>query len=60
MPWSADDAREHTKKASTPKLRRLWAEVANRELAEHGDDARAIRAANAAVAEGWRKLGFLR
>jgi hypothetical protein len=50
MPWDASDAFAHTHKANTPKLQRLWAEVANRELEQHGDEGRAIRAADAAVA----------
>ncbi len=50
MPWLPDDAERHTRKADTPHLRRMWAEVANSVLAETGDEAHAIRAANAAVA----------
>lgn len=50
MPWLAEDAPEHTAKADTARLRELWATVANTALAEHGDEGRAIREANAAVA----------
>jgi hypothetical protein len=50
MPWTAKDAYRHTKKASTPDAQRQWAHVANSELKSHGDEARAIRAANAVVA----------
>ena len=52
MPWSPRDAYRHTKQANTPLLQRQWAHVANSELEAHGDDARAIRAANAVVARG--------
>lgn len=50
MPWYADDAPNHTHKANTPYLRRLWAKTANSDLEKHHDDGRAIRIANAAVA----------
>ncbi len=54
MPWTSDDAPRHTRKADTEHLRRLWAEVANSVLADTGDEARAIRSANAAVARAAR------
>lgn len=50
MPWTADDAERHTHKASTPALQELWAKVANERLERTGDEARAIREANAVVA----------
>ena len=50
MPWTPEDAPRHTRKAATAHLCRLWAEVANSVLADTGDEGRAIRAANAAVA----------
>lgn len=49
MPWEPDDASKKTKLAATPKLRRLWAKVANSELAEHGNEGVAVKAANGAV-----------
>lgn len=49
MPWTAADATKHQKKATTAALRHTWATVANNILKETGDDARAIRGANAAV-----------
>jgi hypothetical protein len=49
MPWSASDAQRHNGRADTPEKRALWAKVANEELREHGNEGRAIRAANAAV-----------
>jgi uncharacterized protein YbjQ (UPF0145 family) len=50
MPWTANDAERHTHKASTPALQNLWAKVANDALQRLGDEARAIREANAVIA----------
>ncbi len=50
MPWIAQDAYNHTHKASTRSLQELWAKVANETLARTGDEGRAIREANAVVA----------
>lgn len=50
MPWTPEDAPRHTHKADTQDLCEVWAEVANKVLAETGDEGRAIRAANAVVA----------
>ena len=55
MPWTADDAERHTKKADSPKRQRMWAEIANSVLADIGDEGRAIREANAAVARDYAK-----
>ncbi len=52
MPWTAKDAKSHTKKASTPAKQRQWSHVANGILAKLGDEARAIKAANAVVKKG--------
>ena len=52
MPWSQRDAYRHTSKASTPHLQRQWAQIANSVLEQTGDDARAIREANAVIARG--------
>lgn len=49
MPWSAKDAKKHDKQANTPKRQRQWAHIANAVLRQTGDEARAIRAANAKV-----------
>jgi hypothetical protein len=49
MPWTAEDAERHTKKADNDKRQRMWAEIANSVLAETGDEGRAIREANAMV-----------
>ena len=50
MPWAPSDAEKHTKKADTPAKQRQWANVANNTLDKTGDEARAIREANAVVA----------
>jgi hypothetical protein len=50
MPWTANDAETHTHKATTSQLKELWAKVANESLEHTGDEARAIREANAVVA----------
>lgn len=55
MPWTSRDAYRHTKKASTPNLQRMWSHVANSVLEKTGDEARAIREANAAVSRGGTK-----
>jgi len=55
LPWLPEDAPKHTHKADTPHLCRLWSEVANNILAETGDEGRAVRAANAAVARQKRR-----
>jgi hypothetical protein len=55
MPWSAKDAAAKTKKAKSPTAKRQWAHVANSVLKRTGDDARAVREANAAVAKRKRK-----
>ncbi len=55
MPWTADDAERHTKKADSPKRQRMWAEIANSVLADTGDEGRSIREANAAVAKDYAK-----
>jgi hypothetical protein len=50
MPWTSKDAEGHTHKADTRDLQDLWAKVANETLERTGDEARAIREANAVVA----------
>lgn len=49
MPWTAQDAQKHTHKANTSMKQHRWASIANRVLRETGDEARAIRVANAAM-----------
>lgn len=55
MPWTPEDAARHNKKA-VGRLAKQWAEVANSVLAKTGDEARAIRAANAVISN--RKAGL--
>jgi hypothetical protein len=55
MPWNASDAKKHTGEADTPKKKRQWAKVANSVLKSSGDDVRAIKEANAAVAKNRSK-----
>lgn len=55
MPWKASDADKHTKKADTPSKRSSWAKTANSVLKESGDEAKAIRIANASVSKTSKK-----
>jgi len=50
MPWKANEAKRHTKKASTPKKKRQWKDVANSAMARGASEGSAIRQANAVVA----------
>lgn len=58
MPWTAADAERHTHKASTWELRELWAKIANECLERTGDEARAIREANAVVARRFEAVDW--
>ena len=49
MPWTMKDAPAHTKKASSPAKKKVWSSTANAVLKKSGDDASAIRIANAQV-----------
>jgi hypothetical protein len=49
MPWQPKDAMRHTKKASSPKKRRQWSDVADSVLKRGGGEGSAIRQANAVV-----------
>lgn len=49
MPWTANDAKRHTHLASSPRLQRMWSDVANSALKRTGDDATAIREANGVI-----------
>jgi len=48
MPWQTKQAKKHNKKAVGPKAKQ-WAATANAVLEKTGDDAKAIRIANAAI-----------
>lgn len=51
MPWSASEAKGHTKEADTPKKKKAWAKIANSALKQYnGNEGKAVRVANAAVA----------
>ena len=50
MPWAPKDAEDHTHKATTQLLKKLWAKVADKSLERTGDEGRAIREAHAVVA----------
>ncbi len=49
MPWSADDAKRHTKKARSPAARRQWAAVANAALKRGLPEGEAVREANSVL-----------
>lgn len=49
MPWKPSDASSKTKKAKSPVAKRQWRDVANKVLAQSGDEGRAIREANAVI-----------
>jgi hypothetical protein len=50
LPWTTNDVEKHTHKATTLELKELWVKVANERLEHTGDEARAIREANAVIA----------
>ena len=52
MPWTVSEVGRHHKGLGDSETR-LWVAVANQQLAEHGEEVRAIREANAAV-DRWR------
>ena len=54
MPWTAKDAKRHTKHAKSAKARRQWMHVANSVLERTGDEGRAVRSANAVVSRDIR------
>jgi len=51
MPWTAAEAKSHTKKANTPKKKRQWAHIANAALKGGASEGSAIRQASAAMDE---------
>jgi hypothetical protein len=55
MPWTAKDASKKNHKVKSAKRKRQWAKVANSILARTGDDAAAVRGANAAVKKSTKK-----
>jgi len=55
MPWKANDAKHKTKKAKSKSEQKRWAATANAVLKKTGDDAKAIRIANASVKKKSKK-----
>jgi hypothetical protein len=49
MPWAPNDAESHTAEADSPQARRLWADVADKELEQGKDEGNAIKIANGVV-----------
>jgi len=68
MPFAPSDANKHTKKATTDKLRRQWAAIANsvrdKCIKNGGDagecDASAIQQANGAILKEWDEMTDIR
>ena len=50
MPWTAKDAKRHTKKAANSAEKRQWSAVANAALKSGDSEGSAIRQANAVIA----------
>ena len=55
MPWTASDATRFTKKAKSPKRKRMWSHVADSMLERTGDEGAAIRAANSVAKKSQAK-----
>ena len=55
MPWKPSAASAKTKKAKSPAAKKQWSSTANAVLKKTGDEGRAVRIANAAVAKRRRK-----
>lgn len=55
MPWTPEQAASKTHYASSPASQQKWAAIANGVLKKTGDDASAIRIANASVHYGTKK-----
>jgi hypothetical protein len=51
MPWKPSAATGKTKRAKSPAAKKQWASAANAVLAKTGDEGKAVRIANAAVAK---------
>jgi len=50
MPWTANSATKHTRKANTAKRKSRWSAVANDALRRGASEGSAVRQANAVVA----------
>jgi hypothetical protein len=60
LPWNPKARWTHSKKASTPKLSRQAAHVANSMLKRGFSEERAVRAANSVVRKSKARVGRLR
>lgn len=49
MPWEPKQAKAHTAKANTPAKQKQWSEVADKVLADTGDEKKAIVIASGVV-----------
>jgi hypothetical protein len=49
MPWEPKEAKAHTVKANTAPKQKQWADVADKVLAQSGDEKKAIVIANGVV-----------
>jgi hypothetical protein len=56
MPWDSSDAYRKTHKATSAGKKRVWAQVANRELRSGASEGSSIRQANAVVARIKRRV----
>lgn len=55
MPWSSKDAQRFTKRATSPKKKKLWASTANAALKAGATDGEAIRKANGTIRDYAKK-----
>jgi len=55
MPWTPSSAKRFSKRASRPALALKWARIANAVRVRTGNDARAIRIANAEIKKDRKK-----
>jgi len=55
MPWNSRDVSKHNRSVKSPKRKKQWKDVANSILSRTGDEGRAIRGANSAVAKSKRR-----
>lgn len=56
MPWDAEDASSHTKKAMSAPAKQQWSDVANSMLKRGASEGLAVRAANGVIRKRVTKL----
>lgn len=49
MPWNPSDAPRFTKRATTQRRQRQWADIANATLDKSQDEGKAVRTANGVI-----------